>query len=976
MKLSRKAWILLASALLVVLAGGAGAGWVLYKRRQAGRLMTPEEAAAEGRKLFEARNFLEAFRHLGYASQKKPGDAEVEWLAAQSALQLRQKNLALPHLKEAWDAGMKTPEVLVDLVQASSYKSPDERLKAGMNWIRELPEGPGRKETEGDLRSAAGEVAEALVLWREVFSASPSPKRATKIGLALLALRKPKEAETFLAALRKTPNLDDEGYALLATVHAEKDDRKAVDETFAEGRGLFPASEVLPLNQAIYLLSEDKLAEAIALLDPFKGRAKELTLDARHHAVRLFLGFAHAARSEAAALSALEELAQGEAPWLEGERLYFRALRALAERKEPGKDDLPKASKLLGAHPAVEWALGRHHARAGRWGDAAAAYRNVLGLLARSPILHYEHAQALHRAGKPDEALDALRRLHGRRLYSKASMELFRNLAVQKGLAREASEAQQFLEGQFKDDPGIALAGGAMALSSGRLADAARIFDEMALKHPGNESVEAARLSVLLAKKDYEAVLRECEQSKASAATLARFRAAALIRLNRLDEAEEAFARGLAEKADWTLQVPFANLLLSRQKTDAAAKLYEEVLRSQPRNEIARLGLGLVAARNGRWKEALEQVRPLAEANLPVPLVFLLLGEAELAEGRPDRAVSAANRALSLAPEDAEGHLLLGAALLGQGKSAEAEAALLKSAAKRPDDPTAQWQLARARVSRGAYEEALKGVETALAKGASGNVPLQQVRLVLLAQAGRGPEARQLLERLAPQLKTVEARLTEAWLLHREGQLSQAAELLRPHLDHPGAALFWAEIMLGQGRTEGVIDTLEAIRPDAATWTRLAESARVKDLPALVVEFCRRALKAGPEDPSLLNNLAWYLVQLPSFDEGEAIQAARKATALLPNHPSVLHTHAMVLLKCRKERDCIDLLQRAGSVVERNPKLMLVLAQAHERSENSEKAVQWYTRCLEHPETAAVQAGELSRPALEERLRKLKARPQ
>jgi predicted Zn-dependent protease len=388
------------------------------------------------------------------------------------------------------------------------------------------------------------------------------------------------------------------------------------------------------------------------------------------------------------------------------------------------------------------------------------------------------------------------------------------------------------------------------------------------------------------------------------------------------------------------------------------------------------MGLAMTHARGARWKNVLEQLHPLVEANLPVPLVYLLHGEAELMEGRPDRAVWAANRALTLAPEEPGAQLLLGAAFLAQGKAVEAEAALLKCAEKRPDDPTAQWQLARARIARGAYDEALRGVETALAKGASGNVPLQQVRLILMAQAGRGPEARQLLERLAPQLKPVEVRLTESWLLHREGQLAQAAELLRPHLDQPGAALFWAEIMLGQGRTEGVIDTLEAIRPDAGTWTRLAETARIKGLPALVVEFCRRALKLGPEDPNVLNNLAWFLVQLPSFDEGEAIQAARKATALLPNHPSVLHTHATVLLKCRKERDCIDLLQRAGSVVERNPKLMLVLAQAHERSENSEKAVQWYTRCLEHPETAGVESGELSRPALEERLRKLKARPQ
>ena len=100
--------------------------------------------------------------------------------------------------------------------------------------------------------------------------------------------------------------------------------------------------------------------------------------------------------------------------------------------------------------------------------------------------------------------------------------------------------------------------------------------------------------------------------------------------------------------------------------------------------------------------------------------------------------------------------------------------------------------------------------------------------------------------------------------------------------------------------------------------------------------------------------------------------AARKAASLLPTNPAILHTSGTVLLKCGKERDCIDLLVRAGVTTERSPKLMFVLAQAYEKAGNAEKALQWYTSCLSHPATATETQGELSRPALQQRIERLK----
>jgi predicted Zn-dependent protease len=358
---------------------------------------------------------------------------------------------------------------------------------------------------------------------------------------------------------------------------------------------------------------------------------------------------------------------------------------------------------------------------------------------------------------------------------------------------------------------------------------------------------------------------------------------------------------------------------------------------------------------------------------VPIPSAYVLVGEAELAEGRADRALTAAERALGLAPQDPAAQVLQGAALLSLGRHEQAETILAACAARRPDDPAAQLQLARARMARGAFDEALKGVETAAARSPAASTSLQQVRLLLLAQTGHDTEARELLRRLSDRIGPLEAAVTEAWLFQREGRLDEAAQRLRPHLAHRGAALLWAEICIGQGKTQGVIDVLSPLGLDATTWSRLSELARLKDRPALVVDCCRRALKLDPENASLLNNLAWFLVQTPGFDEAEAVAAGRKAASLMPTHPSVLHTYGMVLLKCRKERDCVDLLQRSSAAVERSPKLMLLLSTAFEKLSDFPKAAQWTTACLKHAETADVKDGELSKPALEERLKRLEA---
>ncbi|MBI4566722.1 MAG: tetratricopeptide repeat protein [Planctomycetes bacterium] len=946
------------------LAGAAGAAYLLLGKRSSSP-MTAEQAFAQGEERFEARRFREAFSYFERAAKARPEDPHYQWAAGNAALRLGQSTVALPYIKSAWANGLKNAEVLLALVRASSGNRA-ERLRPNLDRLRELPDDPARRELEGDLHYAVADFPESLRLWNKLFEGSPSAGLANKIAVAYLSAGTPDRAEAFLKSCREKDFLDAEGYGLLASLAASRDHANEAKAVFAEGRARHGDSEDLRFNEAMFLLAQDRMPQAATLLDSLKDRAGDTNKEALHSQARITLGFIRAAQGDFAALDALAELAQGDGPWLEGERLYFRGLG------ERSAEWLRRAGALIGPHPALGWATARELARAKAWADAATAYRAIPGLIGRAPAVQIELAQTLRRAGKSDEAFAVLERLHARRFYSKVSLELYRDIAVEKKLSREAAEAQKFLERRYGDDPAILLAGGLLAFRAGNLAEAASVLDGLARQFPDRNDVEVARLSVLFASEEYESVLAAAAASRASPGVLAPFQAAALVKLDRASEALALYERTLSERREPGTMVAYANLLLSLDRSDDAATWYAEALRAQPENQVARLGLATLALRRRDWKTAREHAQAAA-AGPPHAYTYILLAELDLEEGRPDRALSSSDRALGLAPDNDHARFLHGVAMLELGRAEEAEAILKRCAAAQPEATPVRWQLARAKMARGAIAEALEVVDSALTRGDPGDVSFQSMRMVLLARLGRIAEAKAALERISDRLSPARVIVCEAWMLLTEDRPAEAMERLASRLDDPDAAVYWAELTLLNGRPDGVIEALERHSLNAARWGRLGELARQQGFIAVAAACYRGALCSDPDNPQLLNNFAYASLQLDTFDEPAVLAAAKKACALIPDHPSVLHTYATALLRCGRERECINLLKTSAALTQRSAKLLYALASAYEKAGRLAQAVTSYEACRNHPDTAGVREGDLARPAIERRIERLRA---
>lgn len=93
-----------------------------------------------------------------------------------------------------------------------------------------------------------------------------------------------------------------------------------------------------------------------------------------------------------------------------------------------------------------------------------------------------------------------------------------------------------------------------------------------------------------------------------------------------------------------------------------------------------------------------------------------------------------------------------------------------------------------------------------------------------------------------------------------------------------------------------------------------------------------------------------------------------------PGNPSVVHTYASALLRCRKERECLELLDKSPSLTQKSARLLHAHATAHERLEHWGPALKSFEACLVHPETEGVAAGDLARPSIQRRIDHVRAR--
>lgn len=134
--------------------------------------------------------------------------------------------------------------------------------------------------------------------------------------------------------------------------------------------------------------------------------------------------------------------------------------------------------------------------------------------------------------------------------------------------------------------------------------------------------------------------------------------------------------------------------LLDRTPPAHAELALRAALLFDPGAAHARAGLGVLARRYGRGREAELQLRAALDRDPSLLAALAGLTEALLEAGRPDEAEEVLQRLLAAHPEEPEGHLLAGQLALFRGRPVEALPSLLEALDLDPDRARASRALA------------------------------------------------------------------------------------------------------------------------------------------------------------------------------------------------------------------------------------------------------------------------------------------
>jgi putative PEP-CTERM system TPR-repeat lipoprotein len=155
----------------------------------------------------------------------------------------------------------------------------------------------------------------------------------------------------------------------------------------------------------------------------------------------------------------------------------------------------------------------------------------------------------------------------------------------------------------------------------------------------------------------------------------------------------------------------------------------------------------------------------------------------------------------------------------------------------------------------------------------------------------------------------------------------------------PDLAMRLHEVLLHSGDEAGakqfVATWLKDNPKDEIFRLHLAQTAMVRQDFAAAAEQYRKILENHPDNPILLNNLAWALVQLK---DPKAVEYAEQANKLVPNQPALMDTLGVLLVAKGETARGLELLRQAAALSPKSSHIRFNLAKALLQAGNKEEA--------------------------------------
>jgi predicted Zn-dependent protease len=213
-----------------------------------------------------------------------------------------------------------------------------------------------------------------------------------------------------------------------------------------------------------------------------------------------------------------------------------------------------------------------------RYDSALSYYTSLPGILQWSPRIITETATALSYAGKDDDAIQRVSLLHKHGIYTKQSLEIFRDIAFKMNLLEKSAAAQQLLEKKYGTDINIKWHRLLLALKEEKIESAETTVNELLQLAPGDERFITAKFSILFLKKEYDAIIDQLPSSGLSPEKIKPLEAMAWLKSGDTTKAITSLESGIAITNDIQLMTELAQLYIHTNKPDNAALVYKKII--------------------------------------------------------------------------------------------------------------------------------------------------------------------------------------------------------------------------------------------------------------------------------------------------------------------------------------------------------------------------------------------------------------
>lgn len=537
-----------------------------------------DELFKSGLQQAESGNAKKAFSYFKNAAKKAPDSARYHFAAAQTA---PDQNTAFMYTKFAWEKGLKNQVVFTLLLKYSFHLDKEKKLEYALSLYKELPDSIANDVFKGELYFQFDKPDSAYALWHSEFVRTEKTFLGPKIANALTRMGKPEQAIDFLYKCKKDQVIDSDGLAYLASLLAIQYNFKDVERLFTEISSTSYFTDQVRLEYATYCAFNDRFDDAMRLIANPAGpgsKVNKALLNFRFTTLKIYIAMM---KNDSLKVQRLLAEKSSDTLDLKIRKDIFEGINAYVKRDTSALTLMKKAITVLPADPVTLLLCADAAVKKKSYAEAASYYDRLPGIVLWAPRIVVSRAQTLAMAGQDDEALKVISFMHKSRVFTRPSLELFRNLTLKKDLLDKSNAAQQMLEKQYSNDVGLKWKGLLLAIKGEKYDSALTISQELNRQYPDDERFVLTQLTLLLMKKEYRRVLEMASKSTLPATKIKPIEAAAFKGLGDTAMAIAAYESVVKERKDPILVMQLAEMYFQKKMYAKAQSCYSNLIKEK-----------------------------------------------------------------------------------------------------------------------------------------------------------------------------------------------------------------------------------------------------------------------------------------------------------------------------------------------------------------------------------------------------------